>query len=83
MIIERFFMWPLIILCYGVLGFAVYQFFFGGLSGFVALAVWFLIPIGVPSLVGYVGYLWRRNLLKGVGRAEATICVLFPGKSVV
>jgi hypothetical protein len=78
MISERVFMWPLIAASYAVLVGLLFHAVFGGWSGAVTLGLLFAIPIGVPSLVGYAAYLWRKNLLIGFARLEAVICVLYP-----
>jgi hypothetical protein len=78
MIFERSIIWPLIAASYAVLGGALFHAVFGGWSGIVTLGLLFAIPIGVPSLVGYAAYLWRKNLLIGFARWEALICVLYP-----
>lgn len=78
MAVQRLFLWPIVLICYGTLLGALFHWIAGGWSGIVTLGFIFAIPIGVPSLVGYAGYLWRKNLLVGFARWEAIVCLAYP-----
>lgn len=78
MLIERLLIWPILVISYAAIAVAAAHVFFGGWSAFATLGLLFAIVIGAPSLAGYAGYLWRKNLLRGLVRYEAAICVFMP-----
>jgi len=78
MFFERLFIWPMLVISYAALSVASVHVFFGGWSAFATLALLFAIFIGAPSLLGYVGYLGRKNRLRGSVRYEAAACAFMP-----
>lgn len=78
MMTERLITWPLSAFFYSILGLATHHSLADDWSGFYGLSAFLLLPVGVPALVGYTGWLWRRKRLKGAARVEALMCLLFP-----
>lgn len=78
MFFERLLIWPTLLISYAAVAAATAHVFFGSWSTFATFGLFFAIFIGAPSLVGYAGYLWRKNLLYGFARFEAAVCVLMP-----
>lgn len=78
MFLERLLIWPILVISYAAIALATAHIFFGGWSAFATLGLLFAIVIGAPSLAGYAGYLWRKNLLRGLVRYEAAICIFMP-----
>jgi hypothetical protein len=71
-------MWPILAASYASLLASLLQTAFGTWSGAVSLGMLFAIVVGAPSLAGYAGYLWRKNLLVGLVRWEAALSAAFP-----
>ena len=71
-------MWPILAASYAALLVALIHTLFGNWSGAASLGVIFAVVIGAPSLAGYAGYLWRKNLLIGFARWEAALSAAFP-----
>lgn len=78
MAIERLFVWPLLAVGYGSLFAALFHWLTDSWSGAASLGMLFSIAIVAPSVVGYAGYLWRKDLLQGTRRWEAAVCAAFP-----
>ncbi|MEO5595750.1 MAG: hypothetical protein ABIQ97_01180, partial [Lysobacteraceae bacterium] len=78
LLVERIFLWPILLAFYVELGLLVHSSVTKRASGFVSVGFLLALMIGVPTLVGYAGYFWRKNLLHGIARWEALACVAFP-----
>ena len=78
MLFTRAFMWPILVVSYAALFAGLLHTAFGNWSGAASLGMLFAIVIGAPSLAGYAGYLWRKNLLVGFVRWEAGLSAVFP-----
>ena len=78
MLFTRIFMWPILAASYGALLAALLHTAFGNWSGAASLGMLFAVVVGAPSLAGYAGYLWRKNLLVGFVRWEAALSAAFP-----
>lgn len=78
MLVTRAFMWPIMLASYGALLAAMLHTMFGSWSGAASFGMLFAIVIGAPTLAGYAGYLWRKNLLVGSVRWEAALSAAFP-----
>ncbi|KRB98273.1 hypothetical protein ASE26_25525 [Duganella sp. Root198D2] len=78
MLTTRLFMWPILAASYGALIAATIHTLLGNWSGAASLGMLFAVFVGTPTLVGYAGYLWRKNRLRGLARIEAALCVMLP-----
>jgi hypothetical protein len=78
MLFTRALMWPILATSYGALLAALLHTLFGSWSGAASLGMIFAVVIGAPSLAGYAGYLWCKNLLVGFVRWEAALSAAFP-----
>lgn len=78
MLLNRVVVWPVIALSYGSVAMALLHSVGGNWSGAASLGLFFSVLIGVPTLAGYAGHLWRKNLLHGLARYEALVCAAFP-----
>jgi hypothetical protein len=75
---NRFLIWPTLLISYAAMMAALAHIFLRNWSAFATFGLLFAILIGAPTLAGYAGYLWCRNLLQGFARVEAAACVLMP-----
>jgi hypothetical protein len=75
---ERILVYPIAIACYLGLFAAWVHVARGTWSNTVSLLLLFAVGMGVPTLAGYAGYLWRKNRLTGFVRWEAAVCAAFP-----
>ncbi|MCV2360391.1 hypothetical protein LNV08_15550 [Paucibacter sp. TC2R-5] len=78
MLTTRKVVWPVIAASYGALLAALVHWATGTWSGIASLGMLFAVFVGTPSLVAYVGYLWRKNMLRGKAKLEVALCVAFP-----
>ena len=78
MLTTRLFVWPILAASYRALIAATIHTLVGNWSGAASLGMLFAVFVGTPTLVGYAGYLWRKNVLVGLARIEAALCVMLP-----
>ena len=78
MLTTRVIIWPVLAASYGALIAATYHALMGNWSGAATLGILFAVFVGTPTLVGYAGYLWWKNTLRGFARIEAALCLMLP-----
>lgn len=78
MTIERLLVWPLLAIGYGSVFAAFAHWLTDTWSGAASLGLLFSLVFVAPSVVGYAGRLWCKNLLQGTRRWEAAVCAAFP-----
>jgi hypothetical protein len=76
--LSRVIIWPVILLAYAVLLAAVAHWLTDTWSGAASLGMGAAVIFCVPSMVGYAGYLWRKNMIAGVAKIETIVCVMYP-----
>lgn len=74
---HRVVIWPLIGLSYASVLAATVDWISNTWSGVATLAVLFTVLLGVPTLFGNAGYLWRKGLHKTF-RWETALCAALP-----
>ena len=77
-VLSRAVIWPTILLAYTVLIAAVAHWLTDTWSGAASLGMGVAVIFCVPSMVGFAGYLWQKNLLKGFAKIEAIACAIYP-----
>lgn len=74
---HRVVIWPLIGLSYASVITAIIHWVTDTWSGLATLAALFTVALGVPTLFGNAGYLWRKGLHRKF-RWETALCAALP-----
>lgn len=74
---HRVVIWPFIALSYASVFTAIIHWFTDTWSGLATLAALFAVVLGVPTLFGNAGYLWRKRLHRKF-KWETVLCAALP-----
>lgn len=76
--LSRWTLWFLIATSYASLSAAVFHWLTDTWSGAASMAMLFTLLVGIPSMVGSVGYLWRKKLVHGEAKIQVRLALLHP-----
>ena len=77
-LLSRVVIWPVILLAYAVLVVAAAHWLTDTWSGLASIGMGTAVIFCMPSMVGYAGYLWRKNMIVGFAKFEAIACAMYP-----